>query len=209
MKTKQLLLSLPLFVFYLTMVSTAYAAGVVTGKVTAEDQTMETESVNAASVMNAGNAIQFRNANGAGPAQNGAVPNVVVYVSSASSARVPSERQPISIAQDSCHFTDAILRMGFVPLAPYTGQAINTADEEIIPVKCDVGTGMRKYFVVLKTAHFFVTGENGTFTLNHLAPGKYTITAWDESFGSQSQEVTISGSETAQANFVFRPKSKT
>jgi hypothetical protein len=39
-----------------------------------------------------------------------------------------------------------------------------------------------------------------------LPPGKYTITAWHESYGEQSQEVTISGSETKTINFVFKPK---
>jgi hypothetical protein len=114
----------------------------------------------------------------------------------------------MAIAQDGCHFTEAVLQLGFVPLAPYTGQMVNSVDEEIIPVKCAIGTGARKYFVVLKTPYHSVTGENGTFSLSGLAPGKYAITAWDETYGSQSQEVTITGNETASANFVFRPKSK-
>ena len=38
------------------------------------------------------------------------------------------------------------------------------------------------------------------------ASGKYTMTAWHESYGEQSQEVTISGSETKNINFVFKAK---
>jgi hypothetical protein len=51
-----------------------------------------------------------------------------------------------------------------------------------------------------------VTGAGGTFSLANLPPGKYTITAWHESYGEQSREVTISGSETHTINFVFKPK---
>ena len=209
MKTQRFLFTLPLIVAYLAMCSNARAAGVVSGKVTVEDQTLKTESISTDEVMNAGNAIQFRPSDSAGIGQSGAFLKVVVYASAGAIGRASAERQPISIGQDGCHFTDAILRMGLVPLAPYTGQTVSSPDEEIIPVKCDIGAGIRKYFVVLKTAHFVLAGENGAFTLNGLTPGKYTITAWEENYGSQSMEITISGNETAQANFVFRQRSKT
>jgi hypothetical protein len=39
-----------------------------------------------------------------------------------------------------------------------------------------------------------------------LPPGKYTVTAYHESYGEQSQEVTIAGSETKSVNFVFKAK---
>jgi hypothetical protein len=39
-----------------------------------------------------------------------------------------------------------------------------------------------------------------------LPPGKYTVTAWHESYGEQTQDVTISGSETKTVNFVFKAK---
>jgi len=42
--------------------------------------------------------------------------------------------------------------------------------------------------------------------LANLSPGKYTVTAWQESYGDQSQEVTISGNETKSVNFVFKAK---
>jgi len=198
MKTWRIMFSLPLIAVYLTVVSNAWAAGVVSGKVTAEEQTSKANNISASSAPNASDARQ-----------NGALQNAVVYLSPEASSKAGSERQPISIAQDGCHFTDAILRMGFVPLAPYTGQMVNSATEEIIPVRCNMKAGARKYFVVLKPSHYCVTGKDGTFTVNNLPPGKYTITAWEENYGSQSEEVTISGNETVPANFVFRPKSKT
>ena len=77
---------------------------------------------------------------------------------------------------------------------------------EFILVKCNVHAWMRGYFAVLKNSHYAVTGGDGGFKLPNLAPGKYTVTAWHESYGEQSQDVTISGSETQTVNFSFKAK---
>jgi hypothetical protein len=75
---------------------------------------------------------------------------------------------------------------------------------EFIPVKCNVHPWMHGYHAVLSTSHYAVTGPDGAFSLAGLPPGKYTVTAWQERFGSQSQEVTITGTETAPVKFVFK-----
>ena len=77
---------------------------------------------------------------------------------------------------------------------------------EVIPIKCNIHSWMQAYFVVLKTGHFAVTGEDGRFALPGLLPGKYTITAWHETFGTQSQEVTVGTGHSLAVNFVFRAK---
>ena len=58
--------------------------------------------------------------------------------------------------------------------------------------------------MVLNTSHYAVSGEDGSFDIKGLPPGKYTVTAWQEQYPSQSQEVTISGSEAKTMNFVFK-----
>jgi hypothetical protein len=65
---------------------------------------------------------------------------------------------------------------------------------------------MHGTFAVMKTSHFAVSGENGGFTLPNLPPGKYTVSAWHESYGEQTQEVTIAGSEMKTISFVFKAK---
>jgi hypothetical protein len=74
---------------------------------------------------------------------------------------------------------------------------------EFISVKCNIHPWMHGYFVVLKTSHYAVTGEDGTFSITGLPAGKYTVTAWQEQYSSKSQDVTIAGAETKTANFVF------
>ena len=75
---------------------------------------------------------------------------------------------------------------------------------EFIPVKCNIHPWMHGYFVVLNTSHYAVTGQDGSFSLKGLAAGKYTVTAWQEQYGTQTQDVTIGAGETKTANFTFK-----
>jgi plastocyanin len=76
-------------------------------------------------------------------------------------------------------------------------------NEEFIPVKCNIHPWMHGYFVVLKTNHFAVTGDNGMFRLPDLPPGKYTVNAWHETLGTQSQEITVTGGGNTSVYFTF------
>src|SRR5271163_4134339 len=77
---------------------------------------------------------------------------------------------------------------------------------EMIPVKCNIHPWMHGTFAVLKNSHYAISSGDGSFTLPNLPPGKYTITAFHESYGDQSQDVTISGSETKTVSFTFKAK---
>jgi plastocyanin len=75
---------------------------------------------------------------------------------------------------------------------------------EFIPVKCNIHPWMHGYFVVLNTSHYSVTGQDGAFSLKGLPAGKYTVTAWQEQYGSQSQDVTVGAGESKAINFTFK-----
>jgi plastocyanin len=77
---------------------------------------------------------------------------------------------------------------------------------EMIAVKCNIHPWMHGTFAVLKNSHYAISSEDGSFALPNLPPGKYTVTAFHESYGDQSQEVTISGSETKTVSFTFKAK---
>lgn len=74
---------------------------------------------------------------------------------------------------------------------------------EFIAVKCNIHPWMHGYFAVMNTTHYAVTDENGNYTIADVPPGKYTVTAWQESNSPVSQDVTVSGGATT-ANFTLK-----
>ena len=75
---------------------------------------------------------------------------------------------------------------------------------EVIPVKCNIHPWMNGYYVVVK-GPYATTDENGNFTINNVPPGSYTVTAWQETYGTQTQKVTVTAGK-ARADFVFTAK---
>jgi hypothetical protein len=65
---------------------------------------------------------------------------------------------------------------------------------------------MQGYFAVLNTSHFAVTTSGGEFSLPNLPRGRYMLTAWHETLGTQSREIMIAGSESQTIDFVFKAK---
>jgi plastocyanin len=76
--------------------------------------------------------------------------------------------------------------------------------EIAIPVKCNVHPWMRGYVAVFKHPYFAVTGKDGSFALNNLPPGTYTIQAWHEKLGTSTQKITIGANESKNIDFVFK-----
>jgi plastocyanin len=79
-----------------------------------------------------------------------------------------------------------------------------TAPEVMVPFKCDVHGWMNAYVGVLNHPYFAVTDASGSFSLKSLPPGTYTIEAWHEKLGTQTQTVTIGAKETKDIAFTFK-----
>jgi hypothetical protein len=63
---------------------------------------------------------------------------------------------------------------------------------------------MRGYIAVFKHPYFAVSDNSGSFELKDLPPGTYTITAWHEKLGPQSQKLTVSAGESKTLDFAFK-----
>lgn len=78
-------------------------------------------------------------------------------------------------------------------------------EEVAFPVKCNVHPWMRAFIAVVKGPHA-VTDDTGTFKLDNVPPGTYTVTAWQETYGSQTAKVTVAPGKPANVDFTFKAK---
>jgi plastocyanin len=167
---------------------------------------------------------------------NGALQNVFVYVKDGlGDLRFPVPTAAAVIDQKGCKYIPHVLgaqvgqpveivnsdpTLHNVHAIPKANQEFNTGQpiqgmkhmhtfstkEVMVPFKCDVHGWMRAYIGVLDHPFFAVTGPDGSFSLRGLPPGTYTIEAWHETLGTQTQTVTIAAKESKDVAFAFKPK---
>ena len=79
-----------------------------------------------------------------------------------------------------------------------------TTAEVMVPLKCDVHPWMNAYIGVVGHPYYAVTKDGGKFELKNLPPGTYTVEAWHEKAGTQTQQVTIGQKESKDVTFTFK-----
>ncbi len=77
--------------------------------------------------------------------------------------------------------------------------------EEVIPVQCNIHPWMHGWHVVVK-GPYATTDGSGSYTINNVPPGNFTVTAWQEDYGKQTQKVTVAAGAAGTANFTFKAK---
>jgi hypothetical protein len=76
--------------------------------------------------------------------------------------------------------------------------------EVMVKIKCDVHGWMSAYCGVVAHPFFAVTGTDGTYAIKNLPAGTYTIEAWHEKFGTQTQQVTVGATDSKAVPFTFK-----
>jgi plastocyanin len=79
-----------------------------------------------------------------------------------------------------------------------------TAAEVMVPFRCDVHPWMHAWVGVVEHPYFAVTGTDGSFELKDLPAGTYTVEAWHEQLGTQTQTITVGARATATTSFTFK-----
>jgi plastocyanin len=165
--------------------------------------------------------------------QGGALKNVFVYVKSGldPAYSFESATTPAVLDQRGCLYVPKVLgvRVG-QPLevlnsdttihnvhgVPFDNDEFNkgeiagmkitqtfTKPETMVKIKCDVHPWMASYVGVMTHPFFAVSGADGAFSVKGLPPGKYTVAAWHEKFGTKTAEVTVGPSQTQTIAFTF------
>jgi hypothetical protein len=62
---------------------------------------------------------------------------------------------------------------------------------EIVRLDCDLHPWMRAWIVVAEHPFYTVTNEQGSFMLDHVPAGDYTLRVWQEHLGIMTQDVSV------------------
>lgn len=165
---------------------------------------------------------------------NGGLANVVVYISQGLSGNEAASSDAVTLTQKGCQYIPHVVALDAgqhmkvvnadstshnIHPQPTKNQEWNKsqppgsapfdvtwANEEIaVPVKCNIHPWMHGYIAVVK-GPYGVSDDSGAFSLSNVAPGTYTLTAWQETYGTQTQQVTVAAGKAATANFTFKAK---
>src|SRR3989338_738079 len=164
---------------------------------------------------------------------NGTLKNVFVYVKEGAAGPFPTPATPATLEQAGCWYrphvfglqanqpfdiinSDATLHN--VNAKPTANTPFNIAQpvkgmkttkkfakpEVMVKFKCNVHPWMSAYAGVLDHPFFAVSDDQGMATIAGLPAGTYTLEAWHETYGTQTQSVSVADGETKTAEFTFK-----
>jgi plastocyanin len=71
----------------------------------------------------------------------------------------------------------------------------------LVTLRCDIHEHMRGLILVLNTAHFVTTNNEGQFRLTGLPAGKFTLKAWIDSKTTRERTVELKNGATVHVDF--------
>jgi len=158
------------------------------------------------------------------------VTNVVVYLQGAGLARIERSQRTAVLDQRNATFIPHVLPIikgttvrivnrdktyhNVFSLSPVkrfdigrrpTGEEVPVTFDRtgIVQVFCDIHSHMTAFIVVLANPMFVQPNNDGTFTLEDVPPGTYTIQAWHEHFSAPPQSVTVTAGGTSTVDFAL------
>jgi hypothetical protein len=74
----------------------------------------------------------------------------------------------------------------------------------IVKTVCDAGHyWMTAYFVVMQHPYFAKVNDDGSYQIDDVPPGKYTLVAWHEYFGTQETPIQVKENQPTKADFEY------
>ncbi len=77
---------------------------------------------------------------------------------------------------------------------------------EVISLRCDVHGWMSGWIVVTDSPFYDVTGADGSFKMENVPVGKYSLDVWHETLGKTTQSVEVKSGEVTNVTFEFQMK---
>jgi plastocyanin len=166
---------------------------------------------------------------------DGTLPNVFLYIKDGLKEKLPPPAEPVVLDQKGCiyvphvlgvmvgqelrvlssdptthnvHFLAKVNKDWNATQPPGAAPLVHrfTKPEIMIPVSCNKHPWMDAYVGVTANPFHAVTGSDGTFSIEGLPPGTYTLAAWTATFGTREQTVTVKANEVTRADFLFKGK---
>jgi len=81
-------------------------------------------------------------------------------------------------------------------------------EEVMLHLKCDVHNWMNAYIGIVTNPYFAVSNTMGTFEIDRVPPGTYTLEAWHERLGLVSKSVTVKPGGVATVDFDYASNEK-
>ncbi len=164
---------------------------------------------------------------------NGTLKNTFVYVKEGVTGSYPAPTAPVVLDQHGCWYAPHVfgIQVG-QPLSivnsdstlhnvnakAKTNKPFNiaqptknmktekkfTAEEVMVSFKCNVHPWMQAWGGALNHPFYAVSDENGAFSIAGLPAGTYTVEAWHEKYGAQTQQVTVADGQAQNLEFVFK-----
>jgi hypothetical protein len=79
----------------------------------------------------------------------------------------------------------------------------------MLHLKCDIHNWMNAYVAIVSNPYFAVSDTTGTFQIDKVPPGTYTLQAWHERFGVLTKSVSVKAGAVATVEFTYTGNEKT
>ncbi len=81
-------------------------------------------------------------------------------------------------------------------------------EEVMLHLKCDIHNWMNAYIGVVTNPYFAVSDTTGTFQIDKVPPGTYTLQAWHERFGALTKTITVKAGAATTVDFTYTGNEK-
>ncbi len=85
-------------------------------------------------------------------------------------------------------------------------QKLKPRRSPFIAINCEAHNFMFGFMMAPKHPYAVVVKEDGTYSIDDIPPGEYTVKAWHPRFGIKKTKLTVPAKGAAEADFVFSSK---